>query len=180
MVYDGSRQSYSVEDATLARLDFARYTIDLPESSNPVRERWREPDERTLWELVNPDMADADDQRNRREFIVEAHRRIVSPLLAPAFAVIALVSLLLGPVDRRGMGKRITGAIIAVILIESLYLAAFNLSKDSYAGLVLMYALVFLPLGAGLYLLHPGSEAVQARVLRAIRRNDIRGGESPA
>ncbi|MGZ9109161.1 MAG: LPS export ABC transporter permease LptF [Micavibrio sp.] len=180
VVYDGSRQSYSVEDATLARLDFARYTIDLPESSNPVRERWREPDERTLWELVNPDMADADDQRNRREFIVEAHRRIVSPLLAPAFAVIALASLLLGPVDRRGMGKRMTGAIIAVILIESLYLAAFNLSKDSYAGLVLMYALVFIPLGGGFYLLHPASEAVQTRVLRAIRRNGILGGEAPS
>lgn len=176
VVYDGSRQSYNVEDATLARLDFARYTIDLPESSNPVRERWREPDERTLWELVNPDLADADDQRNRREFIVEAHRRIVSPLLAPAFAVIALVSLLLGPVDRRGMGKRISGAIIAVVLIESLYLAAFNLSKDSLAGLVLMYVLVFLPLGGGLYLLHPSSEAVQSRVLNILRRQN--GGSS--
>lgn len=170
VVYDGSRQSYNVEDAALARLDFARYTIDLPESSNPVRERWREPDERTLWELFRPDPSNALDQRNRDEFIVEAHRRIVSPLLAPAFAVIALASLLLGPVDRRGMGKRITGAIIAVVLIESLYLAAFNLSKDHLAGLFLMYALVFLPLGGGLYLLHPASEGMQVRLLRALRR----------
>jgi lipopolysaccharide export system permease protein len=180
VVYDGSRQSYNVEDATLARLDFARYTIDLPESSNPVRERWREPDERTLWELFRPDLSNDNDQRNRREFIVEAHRRIVSPLLAPAFAVIALVSLLLGPVDRRGMGKRIAGAIIAVILIESLYLAAFNLSKDSFAGLALMYALVFLPLGGGLYLLHPGSEMVQTRMLRVLRRNGIRDDGAPS
>jgi lipopolysaccharide export system permease protein len=170
VVYDGSRQSYDPENGKLARLDFARYTIDLPEGSSPVRERWREPDERTLWELINLDPNDAGDQAYRRDFVVEIHRRLVSPFLAPAFAVIALCALLLGPIDRRGMGKRIAGAIMAVVALETLYLTAFNLSRDGVAGLVLMYGLVFIPLLGGLYFLHPMSEGTQHKLLQLIQR----------
>ncbi len=170
IVYDGSRQSYNEEKGNLARLDFARYTIDLPDGSGPVRQRWREPDERTLWELFNLDPDNASDQSNRRDFMVEAHRRIVSPFLAPAFAAIALASLLLGPLDRRGMGKRIGFAIITVVLIESLYLAAFNMSRNADIGLVLMYLLVFGPLFLGLYFLSPRSEGMQNRIIRALQK----------
>ena len=170
VVYDGSRQSYDPDNGKLARLDFARYTIDLPEGASPVRERWREPDERTLWELLNLDPNNAGDVANRRDFMVEIHRRLVSPFLAPAFAVIALTALLLGPIDRRGMGKRIGGAIIAVVILETLYLTAFNLSRDGVFGLVLMYGLVFIPLLGGLYFLHPASEGTLNRVLRFMQR----------
>jgi lipopolysaccharide export system permease protein len=170
VVYDGSRQSYDPDNGKLARLDFARYTIDLPEGTSPVRERWREPDERTLWELLNIDPDNAGDVAYRRDFIVEIHRRLVSPFLAPAFAVIALAALLLGPLDRRGMGKRIGGAIIAVVVLETLYLTAFNLSRDSLFGLVLMYGLVFVPLLGGLYFLHPVSEGNLSRILRFMQR----------
>ena len=179
IVYDGSRQSFDEDKATLARLDFARYTIDLPDGNGPVRQRWREPDERTLWELFNLDPNNASDQNNRRDFMVEAHRRIISPFLAPSFAAIALVSLLLGPLDRRGMGKRITAAIITVVLIESLYLAAFNLARNADIGLVLMYVLVLVPLFLGLYFLHPRSEKMQQRLLRLLRRDTSFPGAQP-
>lgn len=173
VVYDGSRQSYDPDNGKLARLDFARYTIDLPEGSSPVRERWREPDERTLWELMNLDPDNAGDVANRRDFIVEIHRRLVSPFLAPAFAVIALSSLLLGSIDRRGMGKRIGAAIIAVVALETLYLTAFNLSRESMAGLVLMYGVVFLPLLGGLYFLHPISEGTQQKIRVLMQRRHV-------
>src|SRR5690606_23093446 len=110
-------------------------------------------DERTLWELFNPDPANALDVRSRHAFRLEAHRRVISPLLAPAFAVVALISLLLGPIERRGLGRKIAGAITAVIVLEGLYLAAFNLSQQTSWGLVLMYALILGPLCAGFFLL---------------------------
>lgn len=174
VVYDGSRQSYDKATGMLTRLDFARYTIDMPEGSTPVADHWREPDERTLWELFRPDLTNIDDRTYRHEFIIEAHRRVISPLLVPAFALIGLVSLLLGPIDRRGMGRRIAIAVSAVIVIEGLYLAAFNLSKHSAAGLVMMYLLVLIPMAGGFYLLHPSSEAAQHRVVRFLR-----GGRGP-
>lgn len=170
VVYDGSRQSYDLVTGNLTRLDFARYTIDMPQGNGPVNEHWREPDERTLWELLKPDFTNVDDRNARWEFIIEAHRRIISPLLAPAFALIGLSFLLLGPIDRRGMGRRIMGAVLSVCVIEALYLTAFNFSKHSVGGLVLMYILALGPTIIGLYLLNPGSEAMQQRLLRFLHR----------
>jgi len=173
VVYDGSRQAYDLDTGNLTRLDFARYTIDLPEGSSPAGPRWREPDERTLWELFNPDMKSEADKTYRRDFILEANRRLVSPLLAPAFALIGLVSLLLGPVDRRGMGRRIALAVFSVSMLEGLYITAFNFSKHSVMGLVAMYLLVLVPLIGGTWLLHPSSEAAQQRFIRLLQRRRI-------
>jgi len=60
IVYDGSRQVYNTQTGVLQRLDFQRYTIDLPTSGN-VRQRWQEPEERTIFELLNPDLSAAAD-----------------------------------------------------------------------------------------------------------------------
>lgn len=171
VVYDGSRQAYDLNTGHLTRLDFARYTIDMPQGSGAVDVHWREPDERTLWELFKPDLTNVDDRNARWEFVIEAHRRIISPLLAPAFALIGLSFLLLGPIDRRGMGRRITAAVICVCLIEALYITAFNFSKDSALGLVLMYVLVFTPIIGGSFLLNSRSEEMQRRLLRLINRH---------
>ena len=165
LVYDGSRQSLNSETGVLDRLDFERYSIDLPEGSSPVRQRWREPDERTFFELLNPDPENQRDVENQWEFKVEAHRRIISPLLAPAFVLIALSLILLGQVNRRGQGWRIAATILATIVIQGLYLAAFNLARQSGWGLVLMYVLVLLPVLSGLFMLSTNSEVMRRRLL---------------
>lgn len=164
VVYDGSRQAYDLRSGNLGRLDFTRYTIDLPEENAVIGQRWREPSERSLWELFMPDVQNSRDVASRRDFMIEAHRRFVSPFLAPAFAVIGLVSLLLGPLERRGLGRRITAAIFIVIVIEGLYLAAFSLAERTFWGIVLMYALALLPLGVGVFLLQGGSEALRLKI----------------
>lgn len=170
VVYDGSRQAYDAGTGHLTRLDFSRYTIDLPEENAVVRQRWREPSERTLWELFTPDSANQRDLASRRAFLIEIHRRLVSPFLAPAFAAIALAVLLLGPLERRGMGRRIAAAILVVIVIEGLYLAAFSLSERTAWGVVLMYALVFGPLATGLFFLRGGGEGLRHKFGRLLQR----------
>lgn len=169
LVFDGSRQDVNPGTRALNRLDFERYSIDLPDGSGPVRQRWKEPDERTFIELLNPDPGNKRDQENLREFRLEIHRRIVGPLLAPAFTVLALAFLLLGPVDRRGQGRRIAACIAVTVVIQGLYLAAFNMSRQSDWGLFLMYMLVFLPLGAGIVLLGESSEAWRRRMMVRLR-----------
>jgi lipopolysaccharide export system permease protein len=165
LVYDGSRQSLNPKTGVLDRLDFERYSIDLPEGSSPVRQRWREPDERTFLELLNPDPDNQRDVENEWEFVVEAHRRVISPLLAPGFVLIALSLLLLGQASRRGQGWRIAATILATIIIQGLYLAAFNLARQSGWGLVLMYILVLLPIFAGLFMLSKKSERFRRSLL---------------
>lgn len=162
VVYDGSRQEYKTLSHTLTRLDFERYTIDLPETV-PVQERWREPDERTLSELLDPDPLSPRDMENLHAFRVEAHKRIVGPLLAPAYAMIALVWLLTGASDRRGQGRRVLASVLCVIALQSLYLAAYNISRQSGWGVPLMYASAILPTAAGLFLLGSAGETLLRR-----------------
>jgi lipopolysaccharide export system permease protein len=158
VVYEGSRQEYDPENGALTRLDFERYSLDLPEAG-PVRQRWREPDERTLVELMNPGPDVQGNEKRSREFLVEAHRRVVSPFLTISFTMVALCCLLLGATNRRGMTWRIVAASGCVILVQGLYLVSYNLSKEGNLGLVLMYILVFVPLLVSSYLLSGASES---------------------
>lgn len=148
LVYEGSRQSYNPERQTLSRLDFERYSIDLPDS-NPVDKRWQEPDERTIFELLATDFKNAIDRENRRELTLEVHKRIIGPLLAPLFTVIACIAMMGGASDRRGNAKRIIIAVATVIAIQSLYLASLSYAQKADWGLLLIYSIVILPLIAG-------------------------------
>ena len=108
-----------------------------------VNLRWREPEERTIFELFNPDQNSKDDRARAREFEIEIHRRILLPLLAPLYAMIAVFCLLRAPANRHaGQGRYIIGAIIGTVLIQSIFLAAFSMAKNTDMGLFLMYGVV--------------------------------------
>ncbi len=169
IVYEGSRQQFNPKTGLADRLDFNRYTLDLPEAE-PIRQRWREPDERTLPELLRPDAESAASPKTLREFSVEAHRRFVSPFLAITYTVLSLCCLLLGELNRRGLGVRIVAATGSIIVLQGLYLLAYNFAKEQNAGLFLMYALVFLPLLCGYYLLTPQSDSFRALVKQQLRQ----------
>ncbi len=160
IVYDGARQEISPKTGILQQLRFDQYTIDLP-ANQSVRKRWAEPAERTIWELLNPNIQDDQDLRNMRAFTIEIHRRIISPLLALVFPLIALLALLLGPTDRRGQGKKISMAIIVIIIIEGLFLMSNNMAKHSNLGLFLMYALTIMPIFISLLLLSGKTEKLR-------------------
>jgi len=152
VVYDGSRQEFDKTSNVLQRLNFERYTIDLPDS-DPIAQRWSQPDERTVFELLDPDMDSARDVESLRDFRVDLHRRIIGPLLAVVFTLISCCSLLLGPVDRRGQGKKIALAIGSIVIIQGLFLATFNMARHTDFGIILAYILVFLPFGFTVFLL---------------------------
>ena len=148
VVYDGQRQQFDPETNILNKLAFERYTVEIPEPKKEVRQRWAEPDERTMWELLFPkDKDDPSYQRVKKDFIAEAHRRITGPLLTLAFGCISLAFLFLGQISRRGYTGRIVAAALAGIGLQSLYLVAFDFAKDHYAGIICMYLIVLLPAG---------------------------------
>lgn len=165
LVYDGSRQEFNEKTGTLSQLNFERYIIEIPDSA-PVRRRWKEPDERTIFELLSPDPENTRDMENLREFRIEIHRRAVSPLLTLVFTMMALVFLLPGPVDRRGQGLSIVLGIAAVVGIEGLYLASFNIARNSAMGLVFMYLLTLIPLFLSFLTLSAVTEPLWRRARR--------------
>jgi lipopolysaccharide export system permease protein len=150
IVFDGARHEFDPKSGILQRLAFVRYTIQLPENE-AIPQRWQQPDERTLYELLTPDLKNPRDMDNLRQFSVEIHRRITTPLLPLVFASIALAMLLLGKSERRGQARNIIGAIAVVIAVQSLYIAASNMARNSDFGIVLMYLLTLLPMGFSLF-----------------------------
>lgn len=170
LVYDGSRQDFNQKTGALNRLDFERYSIDLPEPE-AVRMRWREPDERNFIELLNPNLENANDVKYYDKFKIEAHKRIVSPFLTFTFALIALSCLLLGPVNRRGQTKRIFIAVLLIIIFQSLYLSVFNITSNGIIGLFLMYSVVFVPIIFCLFLLSAVGEKARHKLMYKTKQN---------
>lgn len=164
LVYDGSRQDFNSKTKALNRLNFERYSIDLPEAA-AIRKKPKDADERTLWELLNPDLTKIYDVENQHKFQIEIQRRIIGPFLAIAFASLSLCFLLLGPVSRRGQFKRVFWTIITVTIIQGLYLGTFNLAVQSTFGLVLMYLIVFVPIVVSLFLLSQWGEKIRHQYL---------------
>lgn len=175
LIYDGTRQSLDKDSGILSRLDFKQYSLDIPDTTGPISKRWREPDERTFAELFHPDTKNSADVRNMREFTVEIHRRITNPLLVFSFAVVGLGALILGPVNRRGQGKRIVMAIGLIIVLQSLYLATFNLAKQSNFGLFVMYLVVLAPFCFGFLMLSSKGDPLRSYLFRRLSKKKAVG-----
>ncbi len=164
VVFSGTQQEYNPKSTVLQKLDFDRYTIDLPATASK-HIRWAEPDERTIHQLLNPDMSNQKDLDNLHEFLVETHRRFTAPLLACTFPLIALTILLLGPVDRRGQTKKIIISVIFIMLLQGLFLTSYNMARHNNIGLVLMYIVTFLPIPVCLFWLSGYSEKLRRQFL---------------
>ncbi len=164
VVYDGSRQEFDLKTSILQRLDFEKYTIDVP-TGTAARTRWQEPDERTINELLNPDPANERDRKSAREFIIEIHRRVTAPLLAISFVLIALNCLLLGETERRGQSRRIILAVGLIVLLQTLSMASDNMTKDALSGIPLRYLIALAPIALGVLMLSPKGEALRRKFL---------------
>lgn len=145
IVYDGSRQDFDSEKKILRTLNFDQYTIDLPAESEPLAIRWREPDERTLPELFRPNLNNGIDVEKRDEFTLEIHKRLATPFLVLSYAFIGLYFLLLGTLDRRGMSLKIVSAIACMLVVQILFMTAYNLSKTNMMLIPILYVIALLP-----------------------------------
>lgn len=176
LVYDGSRQDLNPNSGALNRLDFDRYTIDLPESG-AVRQRDKDPSERTIFELMNPNLDNIHDQQNLEEFKAEIHRRIIGPFLAISFTGVALCFLLLGQTNRRGQAKRIFSAVVSIIILQGLYLGTFNMATEGRAGLILFYAVVLIPIVLSFFLLSHYGERLRHKFLYKQKLSSVNKAE---
>ena len=144
LVFDGSRQEFNAQTGQIAQLEFDRYVVDLRtlESGNP--ERWREPSERSLVELLRP--SNSSDLTYASAFAAEAHTRIATAFLALGFGIIALGALLVGEFSRRGQMKRVLFAVLAVVAVQGASLALSNLARISPSVIPLIYVVTMAPI----------------------------------
>ncbi len=148
VMVNGNRQQVDQPGGRLSLLYFDRYTVELSQLQGSIHARWREPRERYLDELFNPTNL-PEDQRNYNELIAEGHQRLVTPLYALAFVMIALAALLSGQLNRRGQTRRVLAAIACVAGLEGLSLGLNDLAVRSLDAVPVMYGVALLPsLGA--------------------------------
>ncbi|MES2728751.1 MAG: LPS export ABC transporter permease LptF [Pseudomonadota bacterium] len=143
LVYDGARQVLRPDDKALQRLQFNSYSIDLPSNDKVSDTRDLEADEMTIIPLVRALQGQADLARQAR---VEIHKRVSAPFMILTFGGIALLAMLAGAYTRHNQPLRLTFALVPIAVLQGLYLAAYNVSKNNDIGILIMYGVVFVPL----------------------------------
>lgn len=152
VMVNGNRQQVEADSGRLSLLYFDRYSFDLGEFKESIETRWHEPRERFLGELLHPGTG-PNDLYYANELKAEGHQRIVSPLFALGFVLIALAMLLRGDFDRRGQALRILMAIGFVVVVQTAGLGFHNLAAKAPAAVPLMYLNAVVPIIAGFYFL---------------------------
>ena len=155
LMFDGTRQQADPTGTRLDTLYFDQYAIDLEVIEPTLGERWEEPSERYVGDLLNPDRSDPDNLRFSGRLFAEGHTRLTSPLWILAFTLAVLGVLLSGEYHRRGQGRRIIAAILTVVVLQAMALWLQSSTRETPALYPAMYfapVLVALAGGALMYL----------------------------
>ena len=140
----GNRQQLDAQSGRLQLLYFERYSVDLGRIAQRTSDRWREPRERFLRELLGRPRSE-NDRLYRSRLLAEGHNRLAAPLLATTLALVALACLLSGDFNRRGQGRRLLTAIVIGVALLAASVAAHN-AISKWAKLApLAYAIAVLP-----------------------------------
>jgi len=170
---NGSRQELTRGGGDLSLLYFDSYIVDLGLVEATGDGRFTDNRERTTTELFTLSEEDGLSARNVRRMRVEGHQRIINPLFNFALVAVALGFILTGTFDRHGQIKRISLAILCVVIIEAAGLGAASLAAKNLLLVPLVYLVAFVPLTLGLLALRPGG-------LRAIVPFSLRPQTGPA
>ena len=143
LLLNGSRQEIDKTNGRLNVLTFAENSIDLASSNKNGEIRYRDSAEMSLAELTNPESAL--NARDIGKLLVEAHRRLSSPLTAVSFAMVALLSVLTGAFRRYGNVLRPLAAVMAVVALLAIGLAVQNLAARGPVLIPLIWIHAILP-----------------------------------
>lgn len=166
VIYDGRRQQLDPRTNSLNTLLFSEYTLQAKNLKNDTRLIWKEPDERTITELLSPNLKDRRDIKYSAQFKAEIHKRILTPFTVFSFALVGLSALLLGSFNRRGQSRRIVVAMTCVILLQSGYLSLGNAIEKNLSIVWAYYPAVISPALIAIFLVTPLGEKIRRRFTR--------------
>lgn len=124
IIFNGRRQEMHMDTGQLSQLAFEQYVLDLDALRAASPPRLPDPREMSVFGLLHPS-AEILKVRGLNTLTAELHQRLASPLLALSYALIGLTAILAGEFNRRGMGKRLLIAALAIVVVQ-----AFNMSMN--------------------------------------------------
>lgn len=141
----GNRQEINNEQKQLSILHFDRYAVELSQFITTSGQRFREPEERYLHELLMPEPGIPEGLRSKLK--VEIHTRVLWSISAFFAAFAALSAFLPGEFNRRGRRRRVLFSAGLCVAYFAGLLAVINILAPFGPAIALAYAYV---LGAGI------------------------------
>ena len=151
VMFDGNRQVVDPNNNRLSVLYFDRHVIEIKGKKGKADDRHVEARERHLSELFNPENENIS-LDDRGKFIVEGHKRLVSPWQALTLTIVALACLISGSFSRRSQSKRILISIALMVILLISTLALENISAKNLQLVPLIYLHSIMALFVGIWL----------------------------
>ena len=152
LLINGTRQEINKQKQQFSTLTFDRYSVDFG-LSKKQKEKDTSARERSFSELMNAETDSSLSDKEKRKYVVEGHKRIITPLYNILFALLGCTGLLVGNFNRRGQSRIISLSIISMVLIQALDLSFTNIAAKNLQLLPLLYINIIVPLITCLYLL---------------------------
>ncbi len=175
IIAEGRRQEMDLATGHLSELTFDRYVLDLDLADTTTAHRLPDPREQTLSNLLDPPTNPSERRGSLGRIASELHQRLATPWLALDNTLIALIAVIGGAFDRRGMTRRLLAAGLALIALQALVLSLGSLIERTPASVPLLYALIGAPTLIGLVLLR--AQTLAGSSLPA--RGGLGGGNAP-
>jgi len=155
MMFNGTRQQVTKGSERVSILHFDNYAMEFSDRANTGAAEDNDPREQTMTALLNADPTTMPPALYR-QYRVEAHQRLASPLYNFTFALVAAACLLAGHFNRRGQLDRIALGVASMVGIQAMALGISDLAARDLALVPLIYLGPIVPAIAGAWpLLRP-------------------------
>ncbi len=123
IVFDGTRYVFNFKNKKTSILNFSKYEFQIiTEKKETVR--FKQVEERSIKELFYPDKTITNKIKN--EFLIEAHKRLSSPILVIFMCALASFSILFGEFKRKILVSKIILCSFFAVLIQAIYISTMN------------------------------------------------------
>lgn len=145
ILINGTHQELSKNNTRFSSINFERYSLDFGLKGTKANNK-NSARTHSFSELINALDNKSLSPQDQKKWFVEGHKRIIGPLLAVLYSLIACCGILISNFNRRGQTKTIAIALTSVVLIQAIDLTAGNLAAKNLYWLSLMYINIILPL----------------------------------
>ena len=138
VMFDGTRQQLNRGSDRLSVLHFDNYAMDFSENGSAGTLESHDPREQTMSQLLaaNPETMEP---AQYRQYRVEIHQRLATPLYNVTFALLAAGCMLAGHFNRRGQLDRIVLGVALMVALQAMALGISDLAARDLALTPLIY-----------------------------------------
>lgn len=154
VIFNGRRQEMDVANGKLSELAFDQYVLDLNALRSASNSRLPDPREETVSELLHPTEDILKYRSTYERLMAELHQRFAIPLLVLSFTMIGVAAILAGEFNRRGLTKRMMGAVIAIIVTQATFMSMVGMVAHRIWLAYLLYVIAIAPMMACFSLLN--------------------------